>query len=88
MNKLWSLTIEDYLLIAERAKANGKKPGDSMQEELLQLMKERNQQPIGQTELTQEEYAKEIASHSKKVAHIKIDNKGSMQIDCPNDSQT
>ena len=55
MNTLWSLTIDDYLEIYERAKKNGKQPGDSMEDEIIQYVKEKNIKPIGHTELTKKE---------------------------------
>lgn len=42
MNKLWSITLDDYIEVVKRAKANGKKPGDNMTEEFEQVMAEKN----------------------------------------------
>lgn len=38
MKKGYVMTISDYLEIVELAKANGKKQGDSMQEELEEVL--------------------------------------------------
>lgn len=43
----WAITIDDYLAIVEMAKRNGKKPGDSMQEEFVQYIEEHNIKKIG-----------------------------------------
>jgi len=52
MKSLWNLTIDDYFEIVNRAKANGKQVGDSMEEELIQYMKEKGQKPVANTELS------------------------------------
>lgn len=74
MNYLWNPTIDDILEIIKRAKLNGKKEGDSMEEEFLQYMKEKNKQPIGATELTRNELIKEYVSHDKNVLSIEKDS--------------
>ena len=76
MKYIWNVTIEDYLEVIELAKKNGKKAGDSMETELLQVMKKKNKKPIGATELTIEEMMKEQASHGKKVLGIETDKTG------------
>lgn len=76
MNYLWQITIDDYLAVVKKAKANGKSPGDSMEEEFISYMKEKKQKPIGATELTKEEVAKEHASHGKNVLRIDTDKEG------------
>lgn len=72
MNALWQITIDDYIEIIKRAKANGKCQGDSMEKEILSYMKEKNQKPFGHTELNQEEFLKEQASHGRKVLSMEI----------------
>ena len=37
----WLITLDDYIKIRELAIKNGKKPGESMQEEFKQYIKER-----------------------------------------------
>ena len=76
MNYLYNITIEDYQEVIRRAKANGKKPGDSMDEEFLEVMKEKGQKPIGATELTKDELLKEHASKNKNVLSIDVDKEG------------
>jgi len=76
MYYMWNLTTRDYLEIIKRAKANGRKAGDSMEEELHEYMKEKNQKPIGATELSMDELLKEQASHGKNVLGIETDEDG------------
>ena len=76
MNYLWQMTIDDYLEIIELARVHGKKPGDSMEEELNEYMQARGKKSIGATELTQDELLKEHASHGKKVLSIETDKNG------------
>ena len=81
MNHLWKITLDDYLEICNMAKANGKKPGESMQQEFLEYMKQKNIKSIGATELTRKELMKEYKSHNKKTLKIDIDKKGNISID-------
>lgn len=76
MKYLWSATSEDYMEIVKMAQANGKKPGDSMQEEFLQYMKEKNRKPIGATELNREELLSEYASKGKNILDIRTNKEG------------
>lgn len=41
MNYIWNITIDDYLETIALAKKNGKKPGDRMDEEFLEIMKKK-----------------------------------------------
>lgn len=75
MNYLWQITLDDYIEICERAKANGKKAGGSMQEEFLEYVKEKNIKKLGATELTKEELIKEYESYGKKILRINTDKK-------------
>lgn len=70
MNNIWSLTIEDYIAIVERAKAGGCQPGESMEKWFVEYMNEKNIKPIGKTELTKEELIKEQLSHGKSLLNI------------------
>jgi hypothetical protein len=76
MNNLFSISLNDYFEVVNKAKANGKKPGDSMTEEFYQVMKERGIKPLGATELTFDELLKEQASHRKKVIGLEHDKDG------------
>jgi len=81
MNYLWEITVDDYLKVCDMAKENGKKPGDSMQQEFLEYMEQKNIKSIGATELTKKELQKEYKSHDKKVLNIKTDANGNMSLD-------
>lgn len=70
MKSIWSLNIDDYMEVVKRAQANGVLPGESMEKEFIEYMKEKNQKPCGNTELTKEELIKEYASHGKKVLNM------------------
>ena len=76
MNCIWNPTFDDIFKAMKRAKANGKKAGDSYEEEFIEVMKEKNQKPIGNTELTKNELIQEHLSKDKKVLGISIDDKG------------
>ena len=76
MRYLWSLNIDDYMEIVKRAKANGKKAGDSMEEELMQYMKEKDKKPIGATELNMDEMLKEQAYKGLSVLGIETSKDG------------
>jgi hypothetical protein len=79
MKYLYSITFDDYFEAIARAKANGKQPGDSIEEELLQILKEKGKKSFGATELTQEELLKEYTSKGKKVLSVEIDKDGKSQ---------
>jgi hypothetical protein len=76
MKFLWNITIDDYLEAVKRAQANGKKPGDSIEEEFLEIMKEKGIKHSGATELTKEELIKEYKSHDKSVLNVETDKQG------------
>jgi len=76
MKYLWNITADEYFEIVELAKKHGKKAGDSMEAEFLQVMKNKNKKPVGATELTTEELMKEQASHGKSVLSIETDETG------------
>lgn len=79
MNSLWKITVDDYLEVVRRAKDAGLKPGESMEKIFVEYMKEKNQKPIGATELTQDELMKEHASKGQNVLSIQIDKNGKSQ---------
>ena len=76
MKHLWNISLDDYLAIVKIAKANGKKPGDSMEEELLEYAQDHNLKSFGATELSTAELAKEYASHGKKILKIDTNDQG------------
>ena len=76
MQHLWQFTIEDVLEIMKRAKANGKKPGDSMEEELREYAKEKCIKPIGATELTTDELLRDAKAKSRNPISIEHDENG------------
>jgi len=76
MQSIFQITIDDYFEIVKRAKANGKVAGDDMQEEFAQYIQEKKIKSCGSTELTKEEYIKELVSHDKNVLSIDVDEKG------------
>lgn len=67
MNDIWSLELDDMEEIYRRAKENGKKPGDSIQNEFIEYVQEKGIKPIGSTEMSVEEYKRELKSQSKNV---------------------
>lgn len=80
MNNLWNITIDDYFEVIELARKNGKKPGDSMEEEFLELMNKKNKKPFGATELTKDEYISEQLSHGKNILSVDTKEDGTTQI--------
>lgn len=80
MQEIWSISIDDYINIIDMAKANGKKPGDSMEEELRTYMNIKNQKPIGRTELNKEEFIKECISKNKNLADLTVEKDGKCEI--------
>ena len=73
MRAVWNITIEDYLNIVELAKAKGKKAGDSMKEEFIAYMKEKNKKPECHTELTDEELLLLYADKGKQALNIRTE---------------
>lgn len=76
MNYLYHITLDDYFEVIKLAKANGKKEGESMQEEFLQIMKKKGKKPLSATELTKKELITEYNSHNKSVLNVETDKKG------------
>jgi hypothetical protein len=76
MNSIWQLDIDTYFEIIELAKSHGKKEGDSMLDEFIEIMERKNIKPISHTELNKEELIREWASHGKKILDMtKKENK-------------
>jgi len=80
MNHLYAITIDDYLEIVELAKLHGKVAGESMEEEFAEIITKKGLKSFGATELTKEEYAKELASHDKNILSFDVDKEGKTTI--------
>lgn len=76
MNCIWNPTFDDIFEAMKRAKTNGKKAGDSYEEEFIEVMQEKGQKPIANTELTKEEMIKEYTSHGKNILDVSVDKEG------------
>lgn len=76
---MWNMTIDDYLEICERAKTKGIKPGESMEEVMLEYMREKRIKPIV-TDFTQDEIIERLANDGKKILSIKTDEDGEQDI--------
>jgi len=81
MNSLWRMTLNDYFEILKMAQANGKKPGESMQDEFDEYAKSKNLKPFTNTELNKDEILSEIVSKDKKILNIETDKKGKQKIE-------
>lgn len=78
MKTLWSLDIntlmEYYELISYLERENERQLTNEEREiAFLQFVKDKEIKPIGHTELTKEEYIKEIVSQGKKILNIDKD---------------
>lgn len=76
MNQIWSISIEDYIKVVEIARELGVKPGESIEPIFLEYMALKGQRPIGNSELTTDEFLAEYASKGKKILHEQIDSQG------------
>ena len=47
---IWNITIDDYIEAYELAKSRGKKAGDSLEVEFLEIMKKKGKKPLGKTD--------------------------------------
>jgi len=47
---LWSITIEEYEIVLKLAISNGKKPGDSIEEEFFYIMEILGKKPVCATD--------------------------------------
>jgi len=78
MSFMWEMSIDDYLEICERAMAKGIKPGKSMEEVMLEYMKEKGKKPIV-TDFTQNEIIERLANDGKKILSIETDEEDGEQ---------
>ena len=81
MNSLFNITIDDYLEVVKMAQANGKRPGDSMQEEFTEYARLKGLKPYANTELSKDEIISEIVSKDKKILNIETDKEGKQKIE-------
>jgi hypothetical protein len=86
MNYLFNITMDDYFEVIELAKKNGKKPGDSMQKEFLEIMKKKNIKHFGVTELNKKELIQEYNSHNKNILNIETNSEGKTNFKINNDN--
>jgi len=76
MKNVWKLNIDDYMEICERAIKKGLKPGESMEEILLEYAEEKGLKSCGATELNRDELMKEYASHGENILSMEVDEGG------------
>lgn len=76
MHQIWSITADDYIKVVEIARELGVKPGESIEPIFLEYMALKGQRPIGNSELTTDEFLAEYASKGKKILHQQIDLQG------------
>ena len=70
MNNVWNLNFDEYFEICKRARGNGKKAGDSMEEELVQYMKEKNRKPIAKTNKDLDQLTGDLREEGLKVLNV------------------
>lgn len=80
MNKVWSLSRDDFIEIMEEeaiilGKQRGKKTGDSLEVEFLEIAKKKNKMPkyLGATELNSNELVKQY--EMKGLSILDLTNK-------------
>lgn len=69
-NLLWQITLDDYIIIVERAISNGVQSGENMQKYFVEYMKEKNIQPIAETNKDIDMVAGEFRSKKYKVLNM------------------
>lgn len=75
MNYIWNLNIDQYIEVYELAKANGKKPGDSMEDEFLIVMNKHNLKPIAETNYDKDLLLGNLREEGLKIATLDDLNK-------------
>lgn len=78
MNALWSInldTLQEFHELIDTLEKDMKRELNDKEKEIvfLQLMKEKNIKPTGNTELNKEEFIKEYVSHGKTILNIDKD---------------
>lgn len=76
MNKIWQLSIDEYIEIVEISKELGLQPGDDMTQVVEAYMNMKGTKPIGHTELTKEEFLKEAISKNNNILNFEVDKEG------------
>jgi len=76
MNKLWKITIDEYMEVVKRSKEAGLKAGDDMTPIFLQYMAEKNQKAIGANEFTHEELLDQLSEKHGNVLDISTNDDG------------
>jgi len=74
MNKekfVWATDIDTILEVYELAKKNGKKAGDSVEKEFLEIMKKKNMKPIIKTDQDIDMMSGNLREKGFKVINIK-----------------
>ena len=80
MNKIWNLNLDEYLEILQIAKNKGIKPGESIEEVLVEYMENKGRKPLGHTELTKEEFLKSQQEYGNNILDIEVDKNGKQKI--------
>lgn len=70
-NLIWQADIDTILEVYELAKQRGKKPGDDISKEFLEIMKKKNIKPIGTTDKDIDLLAGDLREEGKKVLNLK-----------------
>ncbi len=68
---MWSITANDYIEIVELAQKHGKKEGDSMEEEVLEVMEKKDKKPFGTTNKDVDMLTGELRDKGLKVRNLK-----------------
>jgi len=77
MKYLYQITLDDYIKAYELAKSRGKQPGESMEAELIEVLKKSGQvKKLGATEMTPDELMRDSALKGKKVLGIETTKDG------------
>ena len=70
MNEIWRITMEQYMEVINLAIKHGKKEGDSMQEEFIEIKKKYLLTPIGTTDKDLDQLTGELRENGKKVLNL------------------
>lgn len=67
---LWAMTIEQACEIHELALSRGKKPGDNIQDEIVEIIKKYNIKPLGTTDKDIDMLAGDFREEGLKVVNL------------------
>ena len=76
---VWMTDIETILEVYELAKQHGKKPGDSIEEEFIEIMKKKQIKPIGSTDQDIDMLTGNLRENGIKVRNLKEDERNKKQ---------